>query len=112
MGRRASRSPPPSARPTGNGGAAILVAADVSGAVDERAARLRGTAGAGHIGLGLGLDALGESPRFGFRLGATLTGRVVRFRAAPPPAPSAAASRLPVVHADHPAVHPPVAANP
>ena len=80
------------------GAAAILVAADVSGAVDERA-RARGNAG--HLGLGLGLDALGESPRFGFRIGATLAGRVVLPTGAPGGAVGARLALLPVVHAEH-----------
>jgi hypothetical protein len=49
------------------GTAAVLVGADVSGAGDEQRR--------GHIGLGIGADALGESARFGFRIGLTLTGR-------------------------------------
>lgn len=80
------------------GRAAILVAADVSAAVDERA-HARGNAG--HLALGLGLDALGESSRFGFRLGATLTGRVVLPTGAPGGAVGARLALLPVVHADH-----------
>jgi hypothetical protein len=80
------------------GAAALLVAADVSGAVDERA-RARGNAG--HLGVGLGLDALGESPRFGFRIGATLTGRVVLPTGAPGGAVGARLALLPVVRAEH-----------
>ncbi len=57
-----------------DGAAALLLAADVTGAVDERV-RARGNAG--HLGLGVGVDALGESPRFGFRIGATLVGRAI-----------------------------------
>jgi hypothetical protein len=80
------------------GAAAILVAADVSGAVDERA-RARGDAG--HVALGVGLDALGESPRFGFRIGATLTGRVILPTGAPGGAVGGRIALLPVVHATH-----------
>ena len=75
------------------GEAAVLVSADLSGAVDERA-RARGNAG--HVGLGVGLDALGESPRFGFRIGATLTGRVVLPTGAPGGGAGARLPRLPV----------------
>jgi len=85
------------------GAAAILVAAEASGALDERA-RARGNAG--HVGLGLGLDALGESPRFGFRIGATLTGRVVLPSGAPGGAVGARLALLPVIHAHHHG-HPP-----
>src|SRR3954471_6917126 len=85
------------------GAAAILVAADVSGAVDERA-RARGNAG--HLGLGLGLDALGESPRFGFRVGVTLAGRVVLPTGAPGGAVGGRLALLPVVRARHHG-HPP-----
>jgi hypothetical protein len=51
------------------GRAAVLVAADVGGAVDERVG--------GHGGVGVGVDALGESRRVGFRMGVTVAGRVV-----------------------------------
>ncbi|MGZ3429901.1 MAG: hypothetical protein ACXVCV_24795 [Polyangia bacterium] len=81
-----------------HGAAVILVAADVSGAVDERV-RARGNAG--HVGLGLGLDALGESPRFGFRIGATLTGRVILPTAAPGGAVGGRPALLPVLRAIH-----------
>jgi hypothetical protein len=81
-----------------NGAAALFVAADLSGAVDERA-RARGNAG--HLGLGLGLDALGESPRFGFRIGATLTGRVVLPTGAPGGAIGGRLALLPVVRVRH-----------
>lgn len=81
-----------------HGAAAILVAADVAGAVDERA-RTRGNAG--HLALGLGLDALGESPRFGFRIGLTLAGRVVLPTGAPGGAVGLRLALLPVVHAEH-----------
>ena len=81
-----------------NGAAAILVAAELSGAADERA-RARGNAG--HVALGLGLDALGESPRFGFRIGATLAGRVLVPTGAPGGAVGARLALLPVVHAEH-----------
>ena len=80
------------------GEAAILVSADVSGAADERA-RARGNAG--HLALGLGLDALGESPRFGFRIGATLAGRVLVPTGAPGGAVGARLALLPVVRATH-----------
>ena len=86
------------------GNAALFVAADVSGAVDERAS-MRGNAG--HVGLGLGLDALGESPHFGFRLGATLTGRVILPTGAPGGAAGGRLALLPVVHAVHRGHHPP-----
>jgi len=84
-----------------HGAAAILVSADVSGAADERA-RARGDAG--HVGLGVGLDALGESPHFGFRLGATLAGRVVLPTGAPGGGAGVRLALLPVVryrHAGH-----------
>jgi hypothetical protein len=81
-----------------HGNAAILVSADVSGAADERA-RARGNAG--HVGLGLGLDALGESPHFGFRLGATLTGRVILPTGAPGGAAGARLALLPVLRTIH-----------
>ncbi|HEX6836530.1 MAG TPA: hypothetical protein VF334_08145 [Polyangia bacterium] len=81
-----------------HGAAAILVAAEAGGAVDERA-RTRGNAG--HVAFGLGLDALGESPRFGFRIGATLDGRVVLPTGAPGGAVGARLALLPVVHATH-----------
>ena len=87
-----------------HGAAAILVAADVTGAVDERV-RTRGNAG--HVGLGLGLDALGESPRFGFRLGATLTGRAILPTGAAGGAVGARLALLPVVHATHHGPSPP-----
>ena len=80
------------------GAAALLVSADLSGAVDERAAA-RGNAG--HVGLGLGLDALGESPHFGFRIGATLTGRVVLPTGAPGGGVGARLALLPVVASRH-----------
>jgi hypothetical protein len=80
------------------GEAAALVSADLSAAVDARAAA-RGNAG--HLGLGLGLDALGESPRFGFRLGATLTGRVLLPTGASGGAAGARLALLPVVHSLH-----------
>jgi len=81
-----------------HGAAAILVSADVSGAVDERAAA-RGNGG--HVALGVGLDALGESARFGFRIGATLAGRVVLPTGAPGGAVGARLALLPVVRAAH-----------
>jgi hypothetical protein len=81
-----------------HGAAAALVSADVSGAADERA-RMRGNAG--HVALGLGVDALGESPRFGFRIGATLAGRVVLPTGAPGGTVGARLALLPVVHATH-----------
>ncbi|HEX9101166.1 MAG TPA: hypothetical protein VF997_03125 [Polyangia bacterium] len=80
------------------GAAAVLVAADVSGAVDERAGA-RGNAG--HLGLGVGLDALGEGPRLGFRIGATLAGRVVLPTGASGGAVGARLALLPVVRAAH-----------
>ena len=86
-----------------HGKAAVLVSADVQTAVDERAA-VRGNAG--HVGLGLGLDALGESPHFGFRLGATVTGRVLLPTGAAGGAAGARLALLPVVAARH-AGHPP-----
>ena len=81
-----------------HGAAAILVSADLGGAVDERAS-MRGNAA--HVGLGLGLDALGESPHFGFRLGATLTGRVLLPTGAPGGAVGARLALLPVVRSVH-----------
>ena len=87
-----------------HGAAAVLVSAEVSAAADERA-RARGDAG--HLALGLGLDALGESPRFGFRIGATLAGRVLLPTGAPGGAVGARLALLPVVHATH-AGRPPV----
>jgi hypothetical protein len=80
------------------GEAAVLVSADLSTAVDSRAAA-RGNAG--HLGLGLGLDALGESPRFGFRLGATVAGRVLLPTGAPGGAAGARLALLPVIHSVH-----------
>lgn len=80
------------------GAAALLVAADVATAADERA-RARGDAG--HVALGLGLDALGESPRFGFRIGATLAGRVLLPTGAAGGAFGGRLALLPVVHATH-----------
>lgn len=85
------------------GAAAALVSADLSGAVDERA-RARGNAG--HVALGLGADALGESPRFGFRIGATLAARAILPTGAPGGAVGARLALLPVVHFHH-AGHPP-----
>ena len=80
------------------GAAALLVAADVAGAVDERV-RARGNAG--HLALGVGLDALGESPRFGFRIGATLAGRAILPTGAAGGAVGGRLALLPVVHATH-----------
>ncbi len=85
------------------GAAAILASADVRGAVDERA-RARGNGG--DIALGLGLDALGESPTFGFRIGLTLAGRVILPTGAPGGAVGARLALLPVIHSRH-AGHPP-----
>jgi hypothetical protein len=80
------------------GEAAVLVSADLSTAADARAAT-RGNAG--HLALGLGLDALGESPHFGFRLGATLTGRVLLPTGVPGGAGGARLALLPVIHTVH-----------
>jgi hypothetical protein len=81
-----------------HGTAAILVSADLRGAVDERA-RARGNSG--DIALGLGLDALGESPSFGFRMGLTLAGRAILPTGAPGAAVGARLALLPVIHSRH-----------
>jgi hypothetical protein len=91
-------------QPYRHGAAAILVSADLSGAVDERA-RTRGNAG--HIALGLGVDALGESPHFGFRLGATLSGRAILPTGAAGGAIGARLALLPVMRATHHVPSPP-----
>lgn len=57
-----------------HGRAAVLATADLTGAAGARP-DLPGRAG-GHVGLGVGVDALGESPRFGFRVGAFVAGRL------------------------------------
>ena len=80
------------------GRAAIFGSADLSGAVDERA-RARGNAG--HLGLGLGVDALGESPHFGFRIGLLVAGRAVLPTGAAGGAVGARLALLPVVRLRH-----------
>ena len=80
------------------GNAAVLVAADVSGALDERARRV---GDAGHLGLGVAVDALGESPHFGFRIGATLTGRAILPTGESGGGVGARLAFLPVVRATH-----------
>jgi hypothetical protein len=62
---------------------------------------VRARGNAGHVGLGVGVDALGESPRFGFRIGATLTGRAILPTGAAGGAVGARLALLPVVHATH-----------
>src|SRR5262249_27215022 len=52
-------------------------------------------------GLGVGLDALGESPRFGFRMGVTLDGRAVLPTGAAGGAIGARLALLPVVRYRH-----------
>jgi hypothetical protein len=81
-----------------HGAAAILASADLRAAVDERA-RARGNAG--DLALGLGLDALGESPHFGFRLGATLAGRALLPTGASGGALGGRLALLPVIRAHH-----------
>jgi hypothetical protein len=80
------------------GRAAILASADLAGAVDQRASA-RGNAG--HLALGLGLDALAESPHFGFRLGATLSGRAILPTGAAGGAVGGRIGLLPAIRATH-----------
>jgi hypothetical protein len=76
-----------------DGAAAVLVAADVSGAVDARVG--------GHVGLGVGLDALGESRHFGFRMGLILDGRAILPSGAAGGAVGGRVGLLPVVKYRH-----------
>lgn len=76
-----------------DGAAAILVGGELGGAADQ--------APRGHVAVGFGVDALGESRHFGFRMGLALAGRSIVPTAAGGGAFGGRIGLLPVVKHRH-----------